>query len=226
MAEMSPPIRLSATLEPRGIPFPAAMRCCCRPARLRSSLTQQRPADDPRWPAQPRAARSRRGRDAAIAWSRTLARVGAGRYNARMRRPTRLGLAVVVLLIAILGAYGAFWFVVAGRLEDGVTQWAQSLRAQNLDLSWRAIRVGGFPLGFRVALSEARLRDLAATPKGDVQVPLLSGSAAYWNFRVWQLTAPEGLSATANLGAGGVAKVTVGAASGSVVVADDGGGTL
>src|SRR6266705_590030 len=198
MAEMSPPIRLSATPEPRGIPFPAAapprpwpghpalpppaapppahrappnqvtrrsasttsptpspstvrrsrllascrhlraaaaMRCCCRPARRRSSWTQQRPADDPRWPAQPRAARSRRGRDAAIAWSRTLARVGAGRYNARMRRPTRLGLAVVVLLIAILGAYGAFWFVVAGRLEDGVTQWAQSLRAQNLDMS-------------------------------------------------------------------------------------------
>src|SRR5216684_7654104 len=72
-----------------------------------------------------------------------------GGYNARMRRPTRLGLAVAVLLVAICGAYGAFWFVVAGRLEDGVTQWAQSLRAQNLDLSWRSIRVGGFPLAFR-----------------------------------------------------------------------------
>src|SRR6266851_8466887 len=132
----------------------------------------------------------------------------AGRYNARMRRPTRLGLAVAVLLVAICGAYGAFWFVVAGRLEDGVTQWAQSLRAQNLDLSWRSIRVGGFPLAFRATLSEARLRDLAATPKGDVQVPLLSGSAASWNFRVWQLTAPDGLSGMVNLAAGAAVKLT------------------
>jgi hypothetical protein len=143
-----------------------------------------------------------------------------------MRRPTRLGLAVAVLLVAICGAYSAFWFVVAGRLEDGVTQWAQSLRAQNLDLSWRGIRVGGFPLAFRVALSEAQLRDLAATPKGEVHVPLLSGSAASWDFRVWQLTAPDGLSGTANLAAGAAVKLTARAASGSVSVADEGGGTL
>ncbi len=143
-----------------------------------------------------------------------------------MRRPTRLGLAVAVLLVAICGAYGAFWFVVAGRLEDGVTQWAQSLRAQNLDLSWRSIRVGGFPLAFRVALSDARLRDLAAAPKGEVQVPLLSGSASAWNFRVWQVTAPEGLSGTANLAAGAAVKLTARAASGSVAVENEGGGTL
>jgi hypothetical protein len=143
-----------------------------------------------------------------------------------MRRPTRLGLAAAVLLVAICGAYSGFWFVVAGRLEDGVTQWAQSLRAQNLDLSWRSIRVGGFPLASRVTLSEARLRDLAAAPKGEVRVPLLSGSASAWNFRVWQLTAPEGLSGTANLAAGAAVKVTARAASGSVSVADEGGGTL
>src|ERR1700687_5595944 len=108
-----------------------------------------------------------------------------------MRRSTRLGLAVAVLLIAIFGAYSAFWFVVAGRLEDGVGQWAGSLRAQNLDLSWRSIRVGGVPFGFRVVLSEARLRGSATTPNGELQVPLLSGSALPWNLRLWQLTAPD-----------------------------------
>ena len=143
-----------------------------------------------------------------------------------MRRPTRLGLAVAVLLIAIFGAYSGYWFVVAGRLEDGVGQWAGSLHAQNLDLSWRAIRVGGFPLAFRVVLSEARLRDLAASPTGELQVPLLTGSAAPWNFRVWQLTAPDGLSATANLAGGAVARLTVRAAGGSVAVAAEGGATL
>jgi len=143
-----------------------------------------------------------------------------------MRRPTLLGLAVAVVLVAIFGAYGAFWFVVAGRIEEGVTQWAQSLRAQNLDLSWRTIRIGGFPLGFNVVLSEARLRDLAPTPKGEVQVPILSGSTQHWNFRVWQVTAPDGMSATANLAAGPVATLTVRRARGSIVVADEGGGTL
>src|SRR5258708_36422028 len=76
-----------------------------------------------------------------------LASCQARRYNPGMRRPTRLSLAAVVLLIAVFGAYSAFWFVAAGRLEDGVGQWAASLRAQNLGLSLRTIRVGRFPLG-------------------------------------------------------------------------------
>jgi hypothetical protein len=143
-----------------------------------------------------------------------------------MRRPTRLGLAVAVLLVAVSGAYSAYWVIAAGRIEDAIEQWAQSLRAQNLDLSWRTIRVGGFPLAFRVALSDTRLRDRATPPDAELQVPLLSGSTAPWNFRVWQLTAPDGLSATTNLAGGTVAKLTARAASGSVAVAEEGGATL
>ncbi len=157
---------------------------------------------------------------------RALAGWPAGRYNAGMRRPTLLGLAAAVLLVAIFGVYSAFWFVVAGRLEDGVAQWAGSLRAQNLDLSWGAIRVGGFPFGFRVFLSEARLRGSATTPNGELRVPLLSGSARPWNFRLWHLAAPDGVSATANLAGGAVATLSVRRASGSATVAQEGGGTL
>ena len=135
----------------------------------------------------------------------------------------RLGLAAAVLLIA---AYSAFWFVVAGRLEDGVAQWAGSLRAQNLDLSWGMIRVGGFPFGFRVALSEVRLRGSATVPNGELRVKLLSGSARPWNFRLWLLVAPDGVSATANLAGGAVATLSVRSASGSAMVAQEGGGTL
>jgi hypothetical protein len=142
-----------------------------------------------------------------------------------MRRPL-LGLAAAVLLVAIFAAYGAFWFVVAWRLEDGVAQFAGSLRAQNLDLSWRAIRIGGFPFGFRVDLSEARLRGSATPPNGDLRVPLLSGSARPWNFRRWQLTASDGVSATANLAGGVVATLSVRRATGSATVAEEGGGTL
>jgi hypothetical protein len=143
-----------------------------------------------------------------------------------MRRPTRIGLVIAVLLIAIFGAYSACWFVVAGRIEDGVAQWAGSLREQNLDLSWRTIGFGGFPLAFRVELSDARLRGRTVASTGEVHLPLLSGSARPWNLRLWHLSAPEGLSAEANLAAGAVATLTAQKASGSVSIAAEGGGTV
>ena len=151
-----------------------------------------------------------------------------GAERARVRVGVRrLGLAAAVLLVAIFGAYGAFWFVVAGRLEEGVAQWAGSLRAQNLDLSWGAIRVGGFPLSFRIVLTEARLRSTTSTaPNGDLRVKLLSGSARPWNFRVWRLTAPDGASATVNLAGGAVETLSVRSASGGATVGEEGGGTL
>jgi hypothetical protein len=144
-----------------------------------------------------------------------------------MRRSTRLRLAVAAVVIAIFGAYTAFWFVVAARVEDGFAQWAASLHQQNLDLSWRGIQAGGFPLSFRVVLSDLRLRDLeGATPTREVRVPLLSGSASPWSLRSWQLSAPQGLSGTANLAGDTVATLTVPRASGSVAIADDGSSTL
>ena len=143
-----------------------------------------------------------------------------------MRRPTRLGLGFAVLLVALSGAYGVYWFIAAGRIEDGVGLWAQSLRPNNLDLSWRAIRVGGFPFVFRVELDEARLRDGGGSPGGEVHVPLLSGSARPWNFRVWRLAAPEGLSATVGPADRPVGRLSARAALGSVAVSSDGGAAL
>jgi hypothetical protein len=88
------------------------------------------------------------------------------------------------------------------------------------------MHVGGFPLAFRVTLSEARLRDTATLPNGELDVPLLSGGARPWHPLLWQVAAPEGLSATASLAAGAVVTLTSRAASGSVAVSDEGGGTL
>jgi hypothetical protein len=64
-----------------------------------------------------------------------------------MRHRTLIAL---VLLLVLVGAYGAFWFIVSGRIEDEVVAQASSLRRQNLDLSWSAMRVGGFPFAFDV----------------------------------------------------------------------------
>jgi hypothetical protein len=144
-----------------------------------------------------------------------------------MRRPARLGLAVlVVLLVIALGGYAIAWFIAAGRVEDGLVEWAQSMRAQNLDVSWKSVQVGGFPLAFRVELSEARLRDLADPPRGEVDLPLLSGSTRPWNYRVWELTAPNGLSAMQGSAASPGAKLTAQSAIGSVAIGGDGGAAI
>jgi hypothetical protein len=144
-----------------------------------------------------------------------------------MRRRTRLGLVIAVpLLLVVCGAYTAFWFVIAGKLEEGLTEWAQSAKAQKLEASWRALRVGGFPLSFHIEFSDAALRDEAITPPAELHAPLLSGSTRPWNFRAWRLTAPGGLNVAAGPRAEPVAKLTARAASGAVVVAGEGGATI
>jgi hypothetical protein len=162
----------------------------------------------------------------AAASSTALAGRAADRYNPAMRRPQRLALASAFLIVLVFGAYTAFWFFVAGRIADGIGQWAGTLRSQNLDLSWHAIRVAGFPFSFRAELGEATLRDAATGPSGELTMPLLTGSAHPWNFRLWRLAAPRGLTATAGPTAPAGATLTADTARGSVAVGGDGGATI
>src|SRR5919112_1469335 len=101
-----------------------------------------------------------------------------------MRRGPLIGL---LLLILLLGAYAVFWWIVAGRIEAGIVTWAESLRQQNAELTWRAIRVGGFPLAFDVRLTEPRLRGTAAGQPAELRMPAAYASTRPWNFRDWRL---------------------------------------
>jgi hypothetical protein len=134
------------------------------------------------------------------------------------RRPL-LGFVILVLL---LGAYGVFWWIVAGRIEEGIVTWAESLRRQNAELTWRAIRVGGFPLAFDIRLTDARLRGTAIGQPSELRAPSLSASARPWNFRDWRLAAPEGLNAAIGPGGEPLVKLTAGAATGAVAAGGDG----
>jgi hypothetical protein len=112
-----------------------------------------------------------------------------------MRRPPRFGLVVVALLLVLLGAYTAYWLVVARRITDGVAAWVQTERAEKIDASWERIGVEGFPFVCRVELENAVLRDGRLTPPPELHVPALSASARPWDFASWRLMAPAGLSA-------------------------------
>jgi hypothetical protein len=112
-----------------------------------------------------------------------------------MRRLPRLGLVVVGLLLVLLGAYTAYWLVVARQITDGVAAWAQTERAEKVDALWERIGVEGFPFVCRVELENAVLRDGRLTPSPELRIPALSASARPWDFASWRLIAPAGLSA-------------------------------
>jgi hypothetical protein len=113
-----------------------------------------------------------------------------------MRRRTLLGLAVLVLPVVLCLTYAAYWLIVAGRLKDGVSAWAQAQRARKVEVSWQKIGLGGFPLACRLELENAVLRDGRITPSPELRIPALEAAARPWNFADWQLTAPDGISAT------------------------------
>ena len=82
-----------------------------------------------------------------------------------MRRPTRLGLAALALLLVLLGVYTAYWFVVMQRIEDSVAAWAQAEGAEKVEFSWQRIGASGFPFACRIVLDTVILRDGRVTTR-------------------------------------------------------------
>ena len=134
-----------------------------------------------------------------------------------MRPVKRLGLAALILLLVLVGGYSVYWWVVAGRLEDGLPAWAQSMRSRQIDASWKTLTVSGYPAAFRVELAGAVWRDDAMAPAPEIRAPLLAGTARPWDFANWRLSAPQGLSADL-AGEGSRPAVTIAAKTGSGVV--------
>lgn len=156
-----------------------------------------------------------------------LAASELARYIAVMRRPTRLGLAVIAALLVIASAYTAYWFVVASQIKDSVDAWAQSERADKIDVSWQRISITGFPIAFRIELDRAALRDNAVNPAPDLRISSLSGTARPWDFADWHLHAPAGFSAElAGAGERAPAKLTARSADGVVSIETEGGWKL
>jgi hypothetical protein len=143
-----------------------------------------------------------------------------------MRRRTRYGLAALAALAVLIGGYSAYWVAIARRIENGIPAWALSARERQVDASWQALAVAGFPTRFRIKLKDAALRDRSVGGAAELRVPALLASAAPWDLLDWRLDAPAGLGGLA--GAGGRLKLRLLAptATGAVQVGAAGGGTL
>jgi hypothetical protein len=144
-----------------------------------------------------------------------------------MRRPTRLGLAALGVLLLLVAGYAGFWLIAAKQIEAGFVDWAAGARHQGIDASWRNFAVGGFPTAFRIDLAGAELRDTKLIPAPGIEAPLLSGSARPWDFHDWRLTAPRGFSAELpGAGARPAVRLEAQKAAGEVAFGGAGGATL
>jgi hypothetical protein len=112
-----------------------------------------------------------------------------------MRRSTRYGLVAIVAFLVLVGAYAAYWHIVAGQIKDGLVAWRLSEQRHKIDASWGALRVTGFPFAFRVRLENAACRDRAWNPAPEVRLVHLTGTARPWDFDDWRLSAPDGVAA-------------------------------
>ncbi|MBV9202153.1 MAG: DUF2125 domain-containing protein [Alphaproteobacteria bacterium] len=131
------------------------------------------------------------------------------------------------VLLAVAGAYTAYWFVVAGRIEGGVVEWSQARRADKIDISWQKLEVSGFPAAFRVAFAAAALHDGSVRPSPELHIPILSGTARPWDLADWRLAAPEGFTGDlAHTGAPATASLAVHTADGVATIEGDGGWKL
>ena len=144
-----------------------------------------------------------------------------------MRRSTRLGLAIIGVLLVIAGGYTGYWFIIAGQIERGIIAWAQSARSDKIEVSWQKLRITGFPEAFRIELATATLRDDGLTPSPELRIPAVSATARPWDFADWQLAAREGF--TADIAASNehaAAKLSVQTADGVVSIVQAGGWNL
>jgi hypothetical protein len=141
-----------------------------------------------------------------------------------MGRSIRLGLLLLGVLVVVAGGYTGYWFIIAGRIENGVAAWAQSQRADKIAVSWRKLAVTGFPVSFRVEFEALIIRDEALTPSPEFRIPAVSGTARPWDFADWRLSARDGFNADI-AGNGGHAPANLKARSsdGAVSLEQDGG---
>jgi hypothetical protein len=109
-----------------------------------------------------------------------------------MRRPARLALITLLPLVLLAGAYGAYWFYVAGLVRDAIVDWAAARRAEGITVGWDGYAISGFPGALRVTIEAPVFANSAATPGYEARGKRLIGEAWPWSPHQWRLAAPEG----------------------------------
>jgi hypothetical protein len=142
-----------------------------------------------------------------------------------MRRSTVLWFVGAVLVVGI-GVYTAFWWIVAGKIEDAATAWRETAHAQKIDATWQKMRVTGYPLALQLDLSDVAVKDGATSPPTTFQAPLLSATIRPWNLHGASFDAPSGFSAALGPDTAPLMQLNADHASGAAARDGDGSTTI
>ena len=105
-----------------------------------------------------------------------------------MTRKTLTWIAAAVLLLA--AAYSVYWWIVAGRLDDGIDAWAAAERQSGLTLEFERGPVRGYPLAFRTTFAHPHIAGVMPGGSFDWRGPDVEASLAPFDFRTITLNAP------------------------------------
>lgn len=98
------------------------------------------------------------------------------------KKPSRLGLFLpFVLLLIFVAAWSAWWFVAAGRINQGVDQWIEQQSGKGVDISYKSRALGGYPFRFELTFNSPRVEDQARGMRWE-------GDRAEFITQAWNLT--------------------------------------
>jgi hypothetical protein len=121
----------------------------------------------------------------------------------------------LVALCLVLGAgYYAWWQYLAWKIGDALVPWADSRRADGLDVAWETVRIDGFPFALRLTFDNYRASGQKPLPFA-MSAKRVAFWSAPWDLQLWRFEADQGARLEAVLASAGFDAQTL---SGSVRV--------
>lgn len=99
----------------------------------------------------------------------------------------RIFAALAIAAVTLALGYGAYWYAVGGMIRDGISQWAEVLRAEGLEVAYEDLTVGGFPGRFVITLTQPTL----ARPGWRWSAPRLIAEACFFTLDCITVTLPK-----------------------------------
>ena len=103
----------------------------------------------------------------------------------------RLALVLTVLLALIVAVYTAFWFVVAGRAEGWIADWARPEPGKDWEGEFQSVEVMGYPFSMDVMVTAPRIVWLGGDREATWSGPWLLVHYRPWNFERVEFQLPE-----------------------------------
>src|SRR5262245_7241689 len=106
-----------------------------------------------------------------------------------MKHRTKI-VSALALVVALCGGYAGYWFYVAGKLEQGIDDWASLQRQSGLILDFERTPVTGFPLAFSATFRKPHIAGAFGGQTFDWQGPDVEARVSPFDLRSMTLVGP------------------------------------